>query len=107
MGRVCTSPDTGVSMAAAAAAKRTTGAEEWWQILPERDEFEHSQNSTYRSIMPPCQNRGPAKDERKTLWIRPCVGASDDDNLSTQRRALADCEQGFEDAESGLSGFRV
>ena len=50
MGRVCTSPDTGVSMAAAAAAKRTTGAEEWWQILPERDVFQHSHNSASRSI---------------------------------------------------------
>ena len=42
MGRVCTSQDTGVSMA---AAKRTTGAEEWWQTLLERDAFQHSQNS--------------------------------------------------------------
>ena len=90
-----------------AAAKRTTGAEEWWQTLPEKDAFQHSQNSTRRSITLPCQNRGPAKDERKTVRIRPCVSASDDDNLSTQRRALADCEQVFEDAESGLSGFRV
>ena len=62
MGRVWTSPDTGVSMA---AAKRTTGAEEWWQTLPERDEFEHSQKSGSPSMMLPCQNRGPAEDERK------------------------------------------
>ena len=75
MGRVCTSPDTGVSMAAAAAAaKRTTGAEEWWQILPERDECEHSHKSARRSITPPCHNRGPAKDVRKTVRICPRVG---------------------------------
>ena len=66
-----------------AAAKRTTGVEEWWQTLSERDECEHSHNSAHCSITPPCQNRGPVKYERKTLWIRPCVGASDDDNLIT------------------------
>ena len=84
MGRVCTSPDTGVSMAAAAAAKRTTGAEEWWQTLPEKDECDHSQNSTRRSITPPCQNLGPVKDDRRTLWVRQYAGASDVNNLSTQ-----------------------
>ena len=31
--------------------------------LPERDECEHSQNSGSRSMMLPCQNRGPAKNE--------------------------------------------
>ena len=71
MGRVCTSPDTGVSMA---AAKRTAGAEEWWQTLSERDAFQHSQNFACCSIAPPCQNRGPAKDERKIhgyahVWV--------------------------------------
>ena len=89
-----------------AAAKRTAGAEEWWQTLPERDTFEHSQNSAHCSITPPCQNRGPVKYERKTLWIRPCVGASDDDNLSTQRRVLADCEQVLDDVGSGVSWNR-
>ena len=32
--------------------------------LPERDAFQHSHKSAHRSITPPCQNRGPAKDER-------------------------------------------
>ena len=36
--------------------------------------FQHSQNFARRSITPPCQNRGPAKDERKTVRIRPRVG---------------------------------
>ena len=35
-----------------------------WLALPKGDEFEHSQYSAHRSIMPLCQNRGPAKDER-------------------------------------------
>ena len=70
MGRVCTSQDTGVSMA---AAKRTAGGEEWWQTLSERDAFQHSQNFACHGTMPPCQNRGPAKDERKTIRIRPPV----------------------------------
>ena len=34
-----------------------------WPTLPERDQFEHSQNSAHCSITPSCQNRGPAKDE--------------------------------------------
>ena len=33
--------------------------------------------------------------------------ASDADYLESQRPALADCEQVFEDVESGPSGFRV
>ena len=70
--------------------------------LPKGDDCEHSHNSAHCSITPPCQNRGPVKYERKTLWIRPCVGASDDDNLSTQRRVLADCEQVLEDVGSGV-----
>ena len=90
-----------------AAAKRTTGAEEWWQTLPERDEYEHSQNSDCRSITLPCQNRGPAKDDRKTLWVRPCAGASDANNLSTQCRVLVDCEQVFENVGSGASWNRA
>ena len=57
-----------------AAAKRTAGAEEWWPTLLKRDEFEHSLNSGSRSITPPCQNLGPAKDERKALRIRPRAG---------------------------------
>ena len=28
-------------------------------------------------------------------------------NLETERRVLADCEQVFEDVESGPSGFRI
>ena len=47
------------------------------------------------------------KDERKTLWIRPCVGDCYDNNLSTRSRLLADCEQVFKGVESGPSGFRV
>ena len=58
-----------------AAAKRTTWAEEWRQTLPERDECEHSQNAAYRSIRPVCQNRGPAKGERKAVRIGPRVGS--------------------------------
>ncbi len=46
----------------------------WWPTFPQRDICEHSQNSARRSITPPCQNRGPAKDERKTVWICPRVG---------------------------------
>ena len=46
----------------------------WWPTLPERDEYEHSLNSGSRSMMLLCQNRGPAKDERKTPRIRPRVG---------------------------------
>ena len=42
--------------------------------LPERDVYEHSPNSVLCSTMHPCQNRGPANDERKTLRIRPGVG---------------------------------
>ena len=57
-----------------AAAKRTTGAKEWWPTLPERDAFQHSQNSAHRSITRPCQKREPAKDERKTPRIRPRAG---------------------------------
>ena len=94
-------------MAAAAAAKRTTGAEEWWQTLSERDAFQHSQNSASGSTRPPCQNRVPAKDDRKTLWVRPCAGASDANNLSTQCRVLVDCEQVFENVGSGASWNRA
>ena len=46
----------------------------FWPSLPERDECEHSQNFARRSITAPCQNRGPAKDGRKTPRIRPRVG---------------------------------
>ena len=46
-----------------------------WPTLPERDAFQHSQNSVRRSITPPCQNRGPAKGEmvtafRRWRWLR-------------------------------------
>ena len=90
-----------------AAAKRTTGVEEWWQTLPERDRFEHSQNFAHRSITPPCQNRGPAKDERKTLWIRLRVDGQRRrrQQRGAQRRVLADCEQVLEDVGSGASEF--
>ena len=90
-----------------AAAKRTTGAEEWWQkTLLEKDECDHSQNSTRRSITPPCQNLGPVKDDRRTLWVRQYAGASDVNNLSTQCLVLADCEQVFEDLDSWASWNR-
>ena len=39
------------------------------------DEFQHSQNSTRRSITPPCQNRRPAKDERKAYGCA-CVSVA-------------------------------
>ena len=73
------------------------------------DAFQHSQNSARRSITPLCQNRGPAKDERKTPRMRRVSVASNADanNLSTQRRVLADCEQVFEDVGSGSPEFRV
>ena len=63
--------------------------------LPKGDAFQHSQNSAHRSITLPCQNRGPAKDERKTYGYARVSVASDADanNLETQRRVLADCEQ--------------
>ena len=67
-----------------------------WTTLPERDEYEHSQNSASGSITPPCQNRGPAKDELETLWRLPGVGGvngADANNSETQRPALADCER--------------
>ena len=41
-----------------------------WLALPKGDEYEHSQNSARRSMTPPCQNRGPAEGERKTVRIR-------------------------------------
>ena len=67
--------------------------------LPEGDEYEHSQNSACRSMMPPCHNRGPAKYERKLFgYARVSVGSdADANNLENQRRVLADCEQGFKD----------
>ena len=70
------------------------------------DEYEHSQNGAYRSITPPCQNRGSAKDERKLFgYARVSVG-NDANNLETQRRVVADCEQGFKDVGSGASWNR-
>ena len=45
-----------------------------WLALPKGDAFQHSQNSAHRSMTPLCQNPGPAKDERKTIWIRPRGG---------------------------------
>ena len=92
-----------------AAAKRTTWAEEWWQTLLERDKYEHSQKSARRSITPPCQNRGPAKDERKPYgYARVQVDSdADADNLESQRPALTNCAQVLEDAGSGASDFRL
>ena len=45
-----------------------------WPMLPERDEYEHSQKSVRRCITPPCQNRVQAEDERKPAQVRPRVG---------------------------------
>ena len=58
----------------------------WWPTLPERDAFQHSLNSAHRSITLPCQNRGPAKDERKTYGYARVSGASgaDANNLEIQ-----------------------
>ena len=58
--------------------------------------------------MLPCQNRGPAKYERKTVGYARVSVASDADanNLENQRRVLADCEQVFEDVGSGASWNR-
>ena len=78
-----------------------------WLALPKGDEYEHSHNIARRRITPPCQNRGPAKDERKTYGCARVSVASDVDNLSTQCRVLADCEQVFEDVGSGPSESRV
>ena len=72
-----------------AAAKRTAGAEEWWQTLPKMDGFEHSLNSGSLSMMPPCQNRGPAKDERKTVRTRPRVGGQPTPTPTTSRPSAA------------------
>ena len=33
----------------------------WWPTLPERDDYEHSQNGARRSITPPCQNQGASE----------------------------------------------
>ena len=76
--------------------------------MSEWDTFQHSQNFARRSITPPCQNRGPAKDERETLKISPRVNGqrvsdADANNLETQRRALPDYEQVFEDVSSVAS----
>ena len=86
-----------------AAAKRTTGAEEWWEILPERDTFEHSQNYARRRITPPCQNCGPVRNDWKAFRCARMSVASDAyaNNLENQRRVLADCEQVFEDVGRG------
>ena len=80
-----------------------------WLALPKGDNFEHGQNSDRRSITSPCQNRGPANDERKTYGYARVSVASDADanNSETQRPALADCEQVFEGVGSGPPEFRV
>ena len=57
--------------------------------LSEGDEFKHSQNSVRHSITPSCQNRMPANDDRKTVWIHPCIGASDANNPSAEYRVPA------------------
>ena len=44
-----------------------------WPTLPERDAFQHSQNSASRRITPPCQNRGPSKGDRMTYGCCPTV----------------------------------
>ncbi len=91
-----------------AASKRTTGAEEWRQTLPKRDAFQHSQNSARRSIMAPCQNRGPAKDERKTVRIHPCVGSQRRRRQQPGEPApgVGRLRQVFEDVGSGASWNR-
>ena len=43
--------------------RSTTPRDGLWPSLPERDEYEHSQNSARRSITLPCYNRVPAKGE--------------------------------------------
>ena len=76
-----------------------------WLALPKGDVCEHSQNSAHRSITSPCQNRGPAKGERKTYgYVRVSVASdADANNSETQRRVLAYCEQVFEDVGSEAS----
>ena len=76
--------------------------------LPKGDRCEHSQNSGGRNIAPPCQNRGPAKDERKTVRIRPRVGGQ-----RRRRQQLGEPAPGagrlravFEDVGSGASWNR-
>ena len=70
-----------------------------WATLPERDEFQHSQNFACRSIRPPCQNRGPAKDERKTVRIRPRVCGQ-----RRRRQQLAELAPGAGRLRAGLRG---
>ena len=93
-----------------AAAKRTTGAEEWWQTLPEKDVFQHSQNFACYSIAPPCQKRVPAKDERMLPADTSHVLVARDacvNNLDFQRNgALADSDPVFEDMVSEASVSR-
>ena len=72
-----------------------------WPTLPERDTFQHSQNSTRRSITRPCQNRGPVKDERKTVRIRPSVGGH-----RRRRKQLAHPPLGAGRLRAGLQGRR-
>ena len=70
-----------------------------WPFLPERDRCEHSQNSAHRSITPPCQNRGPAKDELETLRIRPRAGGQ-----RRRRQQLGDRTPGVGRLRTGLRG---
>ena len=80
-------------------------AGKWWPTLPERDEYEHSHKSAHRSMMPPCQNREPAKDERKTPRIRPRVGGRRrrHQQPENQPQALVERKQVFEDIGSWAS----
>ena len=55
----------------------------------EEHRFQHSQNSARRSITPLCQNRGPAKDERKTPRMRPRVSSQQRRRQQPQHAAPA------------------
>ena len=58
--------------------------------------------------MPPCQTGCQRKTSGELFGYARVLVASDADanNLETQRRALADCEQIFEDVSSGVSWNR-
>ena len=62
--------------------------------LLKRDTFQHSHNAAHRRITPPCQNRWPAKDDRKTIRLRPRVGGQRcrRKQLGDSGRVLADWE---------------
>ena len=91
-----------------AAANRTTGAEEWWQTLPEKDVFQHSQNSPAVASRRHARTGGQRKMSWKPYGDARVSVASDADanNLENQRCVLADWEQVFEDVGSGTSWNR-